>query len=288
MKKDEVKKFLSSLQIYPTRSLGQNFLVNEKTVERIVAAAELTGKETVLEIGPGLGMLTSALLQKSQEVVAIEYEKKFVEFLKRVFADKKHIHILHGDVRTFLRKKVFPIKTQDYVLVTNLPYHITGYFFEHIFSMKHPPKKIIIMIQKEVAERIFAKPPKMALAGFFVSWYAKGKFLFRVHKELFWPMPKVESAVISLDLYQNPLEFWSQKVGFQLNEEDEKKIFQLVRLGFSQKRKQLVGLLCPKKDDRERVKMALQKIGKIETSRAQEFKVEDWIVLQKVLQKDLT
>lgn len=288
MKKDEVKKILASLGIRPSRSLGQNFLVNEKIVERIVTAVGLSHKETVLEIGPGLGILTKELKEKCRELFVIEYEKKFVEFLRVKFSKEKHIYIFEGDARTFLRKKTFPVKNQEYFLVTNLPYHITGYFFEHIFTLEHPPKKIIVMIQKEVAQRIFAEPPKMTLLGFFVAWYAQGKFLFQVSCGSFWPMPQVESAVISLELYHEPLEFWGHKMGFVISQEDEKKIFELVRLGFSQKRKQLAGLLSRRNEDREIIKTALKQMGKTDKSRAQEFSLEDWIIFQKILQKSLT
>jgi len=266
---NEIKDICQAYQIVPTKSKGQNFLFDENIVEKIITSANLDKQDTVLEIGPGLGVLTEHLVEKSGQVIAVELDRKLLGFLHQKYSQVNNLEIVEGDI---LKLNIASLNLQTpYKIVANLPYNITSNFIRNFLETASPPSEMIIMIQKEVAQRIVAKPGAMSLLSLSVQFYAEPKILFAVGRGSFWPSPKVDSAVISLKLKSQPV------FG------DSKLFFKIAKIGFSAKRKQLHNNLANGlhlKSDQ--VKAMIKKIGLNEKIRAQDLAIEDWIrLLQK-------
>lgn len=220
------KQLLTQYQIEPKKSLGQNFLFDENVLERIVAAAELRPFEPVLEIGPGLGSLTRLLAQTAVPVTAVELDNRFIPILQTELAYFDNVRLIHGDI---LAQNLDELFDQPYKVVANVPYYITGAILRHLLSARNKPASVVLTVQKEVAERMTAVPPKMSLLAVSTQLYAQAETLFTIKAGAFWPRPDVDSAVVRLTLYPEP----------HLPFEAEDRFFALVRAGFSQKRKQL-------------------------------------------------
>ncbi len=214
--------------MFAKKSLGQNFLMHAQTAERTVAAAGVTDTDTVLEIGPGTGMLTRALLEKAGKVIAVEADHTLVEGLLETFAH--HIAtgklvIISGDVRSFDTNTV----RGDYKLVANIPYYITGEIIRQFLTTDHKPTSMTLLVQKEVAVRI-AREKKESLLSLSVKAFGTPKYCFTVPRGAFRPAPNVDSAVLSIehicsDAFTSPAA--------------EQAFFEILRAGFSQKRKRL-------------------------------------------------
>lgn len=251
----EIKQICKELDIQLTKSKGQNFLINESVRDRIIQAADLKGDETVLEIGPGLGALTEELIKKSK-VIAVELDKKLYGYLKS--KKLENLELVQGDILNFLRGENKFAK-----VVANLPYQITSHILR-VMLEKNVAEELIVMVQKEVGERIVAKPGKMSILSVMVQYYSEPQILFKVSKGNFWPRPKVDSAVVKLKV--KSLKF----------EVDEDKLFRIIKIGFSAKRKMLKNNLAGVYAA-EQVKRVLKKIGLAENVRAQELSTEQWL-----------
>jgi 16S rRNA (adenine1518-N6/adenine1519-N6)-dimethyltransferase len=264
--------------LQPKKSLGQNFLRDNNILQKIIEAADLKKTDLILEVGPGEGILTEELEKKSGGVLAIEIDKNLAENLQKKFQNKKNIKIINADIlkiniAELLSKNFFSFK-KNYKVVANIPYYITSPIIRFFLENNFPPEKMILMIQKEVAERIVAEPGQMSLLSFSVQYYAKPELLFYVDKNSFFPVPEVDSAVIKISAIKSIK-----------NKEEVKNFFRIARIGFSAKRKTLVnnlsnGLHLPKKETEEKIKLAGLKIN----CRAQELSLEDWKKLEKILQ----
>jgi 16S rRNA (adenine1518-N6/adenine1519-N6)-dimethyltransferase len=220
------KQLLAHYQIEPKKSLGQNFLFDENVLARIVDVAALKPFETVLEIGPGLGSLTRLLAQTAVSVTAVELDQRFIPILQTELAFFDNVRLIHGDI---LEQNLDGLFDQPYKVVANVPYYITGAILRHLLSAKQKPTCVVMTVQKEVAERVTAVPPKMSLLAVSTQLYGHAELVTTLKAGAFWPRPDVDSAVLRLTLYPEPL----------LPFVEEKKFFALVRAGFSQKRKQL-------------------------------------------------
>lgn len=259
--------------IKPTRSKGQNFLVKAEVYENMVQAAELDKKDLVLEVGPGLGFLTELLAKKSKEVIAIELDDRLADFLENKFAGlkEKNIKLIRGDVLNVGREIFSLVGERDYKIVANLPYNITSIFLRQFLSLEHKPKSMVLMLQKEVAERICQGSPDMSLLSLSVQLYGQPKILFGVERAFFWPAPEVDSAVIKIDLFSKPaLE----------NLAEEKLFFRLAKFGFANKRKMLknnlsVGLKIKAEEAQE----LISSLGLNPLCRAEELSLKDWLNL---------
>lgn len=268
----EIKDICQIYNIVPTKSKGQNFLFDENVVEKIVDSASLTKKDIVLEIGPGLGVLTDYLVERASQVVAVELDKKLVGFLHKKYESINNLKIVEGDVLK-LDLDTLDLPT-PYKIVANLPYNITSNFIRTFLEAKNPPTEMIIMIQKEVAQRIIAQVGDMSLLSLAVQFYAEPQILFTVGRGSFWPAPKVDSAVISLKLKKQP--------AFN----DPKLFFKLAKIGFSAKRKQLHNNLANGFHlTSDEVKSLIKNVGLDERIRAQDLEIGDWIKLIKLLNK---
>ncbi|OHA62855.1 MAG: ribosomal RNA small subunit methyltransferase A, partial [Candidatus Wildermuthbacteria bacterium GWA2_46_15] len=214
----------------PQKRLGQNFLWQRGLLNKIVTAADLSDRDLVLEIGPGLGSLTQALAQKAKRVVAIEKDGRLIPILSETLRDLGNVEIILGDALKLNWPPSMP-RGQRYKLVANLPYYITQPIIRRFLEAENPPELMVLLLQKEVAQRICAQPPKMSLLAVSVQLYADVKIIDYVSKKAFWPKPKVDGAIIKLK---------TQSVKRKVN---EKLFFEIVRAGFSQPRKQLLNNL---------------------------------------------
>ena len=209
------------------KGLGQNFLQDPLALEKIVSAAEIQPTDTVLEIGPGLGSLTRYLAVAAKEVIAVELDENLLPPLKMVLAPHRNVHLIAGDILKLAPKDL--ILQKDYIVVANIPYYITSAVIRHLLEKEPKPRRIVLTVQKEVAERICAKPGDMSLLALSVQVYGKPHIATTIPAEAFFPAPKVASAVLGVDIYPFPL----------IKEELLSTFFRLIKAGFSQKRKTL-------------------------------------------------
>ncbi|MCP6719172.1 MAG: 16S rRNA (adenine(1518)-N(6)/adenine(1519)-N(6))-dimethyltransferase RsmA, partial [Patescibacteria group bacterium] len=227
----DVKNLCKKYGIRPLKRLGQNFLIDEMALEGIIKASNLSKSDIVLEIGPGLGNLTLELAKNVKKVVAIEKDKEMIKILKEVLGDSniKNVEIIQKDVLKF--DPQYKILSAKYKLVANLPYYITSPVIRKFLELKKPPRLMVLTLQKEVAQRICSKPPKMSILSVSVQFYAQPEIISFISKESFWPQPKVDSAIIKIVPHKIKVP-WSPEIRDQF--------FRIVKAGFSQPRKQLV------------------------------------------------
>jgi 16S rRNA (adenine1518-N6/adenine1519-N6)-dimethyltransferase len=209
------------------KGLGQNFLQDPFALEKIVSAAEVQQTDTVLEIGPGLGSLTRYLAVSAKEVVAVELDQNLLPPLKAVLSPYQNVRLIQGDILKLSPKDLIPEK--DYIVVANIPYYITSAVIRHLLEHEPKPRRIVLTIQKEVAQRICANPGDMSLLALSVQVYGKPRIAANIPADAFFPAPKVDSAVLVVDIYPSPL----------IKEELLDVFFKLIKAGFSQKRKTL-------------------------------------------------
>ncbi|HSL43659.1 MAG TPA: 16S rRNA (adenine(1518)-N(6)/adenine(1519)-N(6))-dimethyltransferase RsmA [Anaerolineales bacterium] len=209
------------------KGLGQNFLQDPLALDRIVSAAEIRPMDTVLEIGPGLGSLTRYLAVSAKEIVAVELDENLLPPLKAVLAPHQNVRLVHGDI---LDLSPGDLALQDnYLVVANIPYYITSAVIRHLLENQPKPRRVVLTIQKEVAQRICAQPGDMSLLALSVQVYGKPRIATHIAAEAFFPAPKVDSAVLVIDIYSSPL----------IKQDLLDTFFKLIKAGFSQKRKTL-------------------------------------------------
>ncbi len=214
--------------ITPKKSLGQNFLHDPNALEKIIEIADVTPETTVLEIGPGTGNLTRVLAREAARVIAVEVDARLIPLLHAEFAGQPLVEIIHGDILDMdINAR---LAGQPYVVVANLPYYITSAILRHLFEKVMPrPDRIVVTVQREVAERITAAPDDMSLLAVSVQFYGLPQIAMHLNPAAFWPRPDVESAVVRIDVYDTP----------PIDVPGESDFFRVVRAGFGQKRKQL-------------------------------------------------
>ena len=211
----------------PDKKLGQNFLSDPASLEKIVAAAEIESDDTVLEIGAGLGSLTRLLAVSAKTVVALELDRSLLPVLRAVLAPYPNTRVVEGDILKHSPADL--VARDDYLVVANVPYYITSAIFRHLLQHAPRPRRIVLTIQQEVAERVCALPGEMSLLALSIQVYGQPTIAAAIPAEAFTPPPKVDSAVIRVDLYPEPL------IPSPLLE----RFFRLAKAGFSQKRKTL-------------------------------------------------
>jgi 16S rRNA (adenine1518-N6/adenine1519-N6)-dimethyltransferase len=254
-------------EIKPSRSKGQNFLINEKIYDEIVEAASINSEDTVLEVGPGLGFLTAKLAKVAKQVVAVELDDKLANFLQIGLdsQDVENVTIVNQDVLKFNPTDL----PKNYKVVANLPYNITSIFLRTFLNQKNRPESLVLMLQKEVAERLTAKPGEMSMLALSVQFFGDVEIIREVKAGNFWPEPKIDSAVIRLIIK-------GDKRG-DITYDEEKAFFRLAKFGFSAKRKMLKNNLASglKISNTEAEKL-LVNIGLDKQIRAQDLSVTDW------------
>jgi 16S rRNA (adenine1518-N6/adenine1519-N6)-dimethyltransferase len=277
MRLNELKKLLKKYHLRPSRRLGQNFLVDEGVLKKIIETAELKKDDIVLEIGPGIGNLTAELAKRVKKVIAIEKDPKMVEILRETLKNFGNVKIIYGDVLKIENWKLignWKLEIGNYYkVVANIPYYLTSPLIrKFVATVEVKPRLLVLMVQKEVAQRICAKPPDMNLLAVSVQFYAKPEIISYISKKSFWPQPKVDSAIIKI----KPLINADRKL---INAD---LFFKIVKAGFSQPRKQLVNNFS-KKLEIDKIKvidwLLKNKIQPIQ--RAETLSITDWLNLIK-------
>lgn len=262
-----IKELLGQHHTKLSQLMGQNFLINKAVLGNIVKAAQLNETDTVLEIGPGLGTLTGALAQKAKKVVSIEKDRAMIKILAETVKNYRNIEIIQGDILK-INVGEYIIPSQTYSVVSNIPYYLTSPLIRKLLESKNPPSSIILMVQKEVAQRICAKPPHMNLLAVSVQFYAEPNIIEYVSRDCFWPKPNVDSAIIKIIPLKNRPDV------------NPDSFFNIVKAGFSHPRKQLLNNLSGSlKRDREAVSAWLLQHGINPTQRAQTLTIQNWINL---------
>ncbi|MBI2448201.1 ribosomal RNA small subunit methyltransferase A [Candidatus Microgenomates bacterium] len=243
--------------------LGQNFLADGGVLRRIIEVAEIEPSDIVLEIGPGQGSLTYALCQKAKKVIAVEKDEKLFEYLQRKFSKVENLELVNGDILQYLKIT----KLQNYKIISNIPYYLTSFLLRTISGMENKPSEMTFMVQKEVAERMCAQPPQMNLLALSVQMFAVAEIKFFVSKKSFHPAPKVDSAVIKLEI--------KKLRNYEIK--DQTTFFNLIKQGFSSKRKTLANNLTGYENlTKDKIFVILGKMGMDEKIRSQELNLENW------------
>ena len=258
-------------KIKPIKRLGQNLLIDKQVIKKVIRTANLQPKDIVLEIGPGTGVLTQEIAKTAKKVIAVEKDPSMCQILKQALGDFKNVEIVNKDILDFQ----FPISKQ-YKTVANLPFYITAPVIRKFLESKNPPKEMILIIQKEVAQRICARPPKMNLLAVSVQFYSKPKIISYISKKSFYPMPKVDSAIIKITPCVN-----CAKPSLAQNKD---KFFRIVKAGFSHPRKQLANNIANGlKLNKQKINDLLLKNNIKPSQRAETLSINNWIQLTKVL-----
>jgi len=267
---------LKKTGLKPDKLKGQNFCVDEKVISQMVEAAQVDHDDEILEIGPGFGFLTLALLKRAKKVTAVELEKKFITPLKNLQRLHHNFRLIEGDI---LRVNDDQLPGGNYKIVANLPYSITSVFLKKFLTSGHQPLSMTLLTQKEVALRICARPGAMSRLALAVQLYGRPRLVDFVQASSFWPRPAVDSAILQItDLH-----------GYSYQNQAAEKIYwQIVRSGFAAKRKQLKNNLKNSLHLKaaEADKM-LQTAGLNAQSRAQELSPADWLKLAQAYQATL-
>ncbi|MCB0214100.1 MAG: ribosomal RNA small subunit methyltransferase A [Anaerolineae bacterium] len=277
---------LHKYNLYPKKGLGQNFLTDAHHLSKIVEAAELSGDDTVLEIGPGPGTLTRLLVEQAGHIIAVELDAGMIHLLQTEYGHYPNLTILHADIlKTQITPQLLSQSTNQptnnltnqptsYKVVANLPYYITSAVVRHLLESNPKPSRLVITVQKEVAQRIVAEPGDMSLLAVSVQFYGQPSLVHHIPAGAFYPPPKVDSAVVCIDTYTQP----------PASVPDIEFFFQVVKAGFSQKRKQLKNTLTAGlRQPTEIVTQALEQAGINPTRRAQTLSVAEWGKLSEAL-----
>jgi 16S rRNA (adenine1518-N6/adenine1519-N6)-dimethyltransferase len=274
MKLSEMRDVLERRGIQLTKSLGQNFLHDAHQLDRIVAAAELTGTDKVLEIGPGLGPLTALLLARAGEVLAIEKDARLTAFLQERFAEyaAPKFELLHADALEFLKRE--PRNWHDWKLVANLPYSVASPILVELAAGARAPRMLVVTLQLEVAQRLMAETDDddYGILTLLVQLDFIPRGLFKIPSGSFFPAPDVDSACVCLVRRKEPL----------LPEELRKTFMRLVKLAFSQRRKMMLKLL-KQEWPKEAVEAAFVKLEISPQERAEKLSLEQFAELTKIL-----
>ncbi len=272
-----VRRLLQQYGVRPQKSFGQHWLEDRRALGRIVAAAELAPGASVLEVGAGMGVLTVALARAvgpQGRVVAVEIEREVLAILREVTALLGNVEVVPCNLLEIEPRALF--HGTPYVLVANLPYYITASALRHFLECKQPPERMVVLVQREVAERLAAKPGDLSLLGVSVQFYGQPRVLARVPASSFYPPPKVDSAIVRIDVYPEPPLAHSAA--------ERERFFRVVRAGFSQKRKTLRNALMHGLDQPASVVEGwLDTAGIDPQRRAETLSLEEWGRLAQVI-----
>lgn len=251
----------------PSKRLGQHFLKSKTVLSRIIEAAGLSSTDLVLEVGPGQGVLTAELAGMARRVIAVEKDERLLPLLKERLRDFGNVDFVQGDILKMADENRFLLR-EPYKVVANLPYYAASRIIRLFLEAGKPPQLMVVMVQREVAERICVTPPKMTLLGVAVQFYSRPEMVMAVPRGAFWPQPKVESAVLRL------------KIKSEKPKVNEKVFFRIVRAGFSQPRKQILNNLA-RKLGLEKPKTAdwISRSGLDPKQRPATLSVNDWLRL---------
>ncbi len=270
-----------NMNIIAKKSLGQNFLKSKMALYKMLEAGEVNDKDIILEVGPGKGILTEKLLEKAKQVIAVEKDDRLIDFLQDKFAKEisnGKLKIIHDDILNF-KPDTWHLKPNTYKLIANIPYYITGQFLRKFLETDNEPSKIVVMVQKEIAQRIVANDPSQRRAGskesllsISVKAYGLPKMVAKVNKENFSPAPKVDSAILLISNISK--EFFTEMDSTCSPQVNEKRFFEILHAGFAHKRKILSSNL--------KNIVSVEKLATLQPNiRAEDLKLEEWRNLAK-------
>ena len=263
---DETNMLLNQYGLRANKKLGQNFLINQQIIDEIIEKSQITKEDTILEIGPGLGSLTKALMQNAKRVIAVELDENMVNILKNRF-NNENLEIINEDILKIdlneITNKYGKIK-----VVANLPYYITTPIVMKLLEEEYNIESITVMVQKEVGERLCAEPGSRDFGAVTVgvNYYSNSKIIIDVPKDNFMPVPEVDSCVIKLDILNEP----------PVAVKDKKRFFRLVKAAFSQRRKTINNSLASGEFSKENVLNTLSKLGIDAKLRAENLSIQDF------------
>jgi len=279
----QTRGLLRHFDLRARKGLGQHFLIDEEVLKLITSAAELTPTDVVMEIGPGLGVLTKELARQAGWVVTVELDNKLATILKRTLASFDNVTIINKDILTIdpaallqEQKVRFPPTINspfNYKVVANLPYYITSPVLRHFLEASVKPETMVVMVQKEVAEAIVAEPGRMSLLSISVQFYGEPRIVSYVPARCFYPVPEVDSAILRVKLYPSPAVAVTDKASF----------FELVRAGFTASRKQIANSLAQGLGlTKTEVLPLLEQAGIVPQRRAETLTLDEWARLWRV------
>jgi 16S rRNA (adenine1518-N6/adenine1519-N6)-dimethyltransferase len=262
------RSLLAQYGLRPDKSLGQNFLTDENALNKIVAAAQLTPADVVLEVGPGLGHLTRLLARQAGHVVAVELDGRLTPILRQRLAGCDNVELVQGDILKLPPDSL--VSSPDFKVVANLPYYITSAVLQHFLEGKPPPSRMVVTVQHEVARRIVARPGDMNLLAVGVQLYGRPRIVARIKAGAFYPRPEVDSAVVCIVRHPTP----------PVDAPDTAAFFAVVKAGFAQRRKQLrnslpAGLARPQTE----IIAALEAAGIDPRRRPETLSLQEWAAL---------
>jgi 16S rRNA (adenine1518-N6/adenine1519-N6)-dimethyltransferase len=265
----QLRRLLGAERLRPRKSLSQNFLTDAEALDAMVAAAELSPGERVVEIGPGLGVLTRRLLAAGASVLAVELDPRLADYLRRELGSVDDFELIEADALSLHPREMFP--GEPFKVVANIPYHITSPLLHSFLEGDRPPELTVLLVQLEVAERVAAPPGQMSYLSVFVQNVATAEIVARVPATAFEPAPEVDSAVLRLRRRERP----AVPVG-----DEREPFYRVVQAGFRQRRKQIHnGLVRELSLDRETVTAALSACGVTPDRRPQTLSVDEWVCL---------
>lgn len=279
---EETKGIMKQYHIKANKALGQNFLISEEVVEKIISCGQIQEEDLIIEVGPGLGTLTKYLLEKAGKVICIELDKKMVHLLKERFLFNKNVKILHQDILTIDLRKLIEEEKQKTGLkhvkiVANLPYYITTPIMMKLLEEELPIESITVMIQKEVADRLIAIPGEKETGAitYSVYYYAEAQGVMEVPHSAFIPEPEVTSKIITLNIRREPV----------IKSEEKEFMFQIIKHAFMQRRKTLVNALVNTKilENKEEGINMLKDLGIDVKIRPEKLSLEDYARIAKYL-----
>lgn len=264
--------------LFPKKSLGQNFLTSLSALNKIVETAELSALDIVLEIGPGKGVLTTELLKSGAKVLAIEKDNDLASFLNEKFqkeTDSKQLTIRNADILDLVPENE-PLLKKKYKIIANIPYNITGQIIRKFLTTDNKPTKMVLLVQKEVAERIVARNNKESILSLSVKAYGDPKYILKVSRGSFYPIPNVDSAILSIS-----------NIKGSFSGDEEKRFFEILHAGFGQKRKMILGNLSEIFGGKETTEEVLKKCDIDPKKRAEDIDLAQWRCLTKYPMKPL-
>lgn len=256
------------MNLHAKKSLGQNFLKSKKAIYAMLEASTVSENDTIIEIGPGKGAITESLLETGARVIAFELDQRMIEFLNekfKPFVESKKLELIHQDILTADTRAA--IGETPYKIVANIPYYITNLILRTLLSSEHQPTSMCLLVQREVAERIVARGEKESILSLSVKLYGNPRYVMKVSRKYFAPIPKVDSAIIMInDINRNNVP----------NENFEKAYFNIVKTAFAQKRKQAIKNL-QKLESKERWQEIFQSCGIEKKIRAEDIPFGVWL-----------
>jgi 16S rRNA (adenine1518-N6/adenine1519-N6)-dimethyltransferase len=264
---DETKMLLTQYNLRANKRIGQNFMINQEIVDEIIEKANLSKEDVVLEIGPGLGSLTKELINNAGKVIAVELDQNMINILNDRFAGYENLKIIQNDILKVNLKDILN-SDKKIKVIANLPYYITTPIIMKLLEDRLNIDSIIVMVQKEVGERICAKPGSKEYGAITVSvnYYSNSKIIINVPKENFLPEPEVDSCVIKLDVLEKP----------SVIVKNERLFFSLIKTGFSQRRKTILNSLSNGYFSKEEISKVLKTLNVNEKLRAENLSVQDF------------